>query len=106
MLNDEEGASTLGRLEYPDLDLKGGLGSKFPLFFLIKVLMDDPRGQANRFQTRDPYHLVRREAFLTVLTPPPRCTAMYYKAMESGIQFPVIPFVKECALERLQHINT
>lgn len=49
MSSDEEGTLTFNRLEYPDLDSKGGPGSKFPLPSLIKVLMDDLRGQAARF---------------------------------------------------------
>lgn len=53
--------------------------------------MDDPRGQAVRFQIKDPYHLVRPEAFHIVLTPPPGYTAAYYKAMEMGIQIPFTP---------------
>lgn len=65
----EEGvASTLGRLEYQDLDPRGGPRSKFPLHALIKALMDDLRGKTARFQIKDPYHLVRPKAFHTLLT--------------------------------------
>ena len=61
----------------------------------MKALLDDPRGQATRFQIRDPYMLVRPEAFHTVLTPPPGCTTVYYKSMEMGLRFPLTPFVKD-----------
>lgn len=89
--------STSGRLEYSDLDLKGGPGSQFPLPSLINGLMEDPRRQAARFKIRDSYnYLVRPEAFYTILTPPPACTtAVYYKAMDMGLRLPLTPFVKE-----------
>lgn len=95
MSGDEKETLTSGRQEYPDLDPEGSPGSKFPLPSLLKAFLDDPRGQAARFQIRDLYLLVRPEAFHTVLTPPPGCTAVYYKSMEMGLRFPLTPFVKE-----------
>ncbi|XP_057248241.1 uncharacterized protein LOC109136246 [Beta vulgaris subsp. vulgaris] len=94
-MSDSEEVSTSGRPEFPDPDPKGGPGSKFPLPSLMKAILDDPRGQAARFHIRDPYMLVRPEAFHTVLTPPPGCTAVYYKSMEMGLRFPLTPFVKD-----------
>ncbi|XP_048493404.2 uncharacterized protein LOC125493969 [Beta vulgaris subsp. vulgaris] len=92
----EEGeASTSGRLVYPEIDPKGGPGAKFPLPSLIKALVEDARGQAAKFQIKDPYLLVRPDASHTILTPPPGCTAFYYKAMEMGLRFPLTQFEKD-----------
>ncbi|XP_057252359.1 uncharacterized protein LOC130592194 [Beta vulgaris subsp. vulgaris] len=92
----EEGeASTSGRLAYPEIDPKGGPGAKFPLPSLIKALLEDARGQAAKFQIKDPYILVRPDASHTILSPPPGCTAFYYKAMELGLRFPLTPFEKD-----------
>lgn len=57
--------------------------------------MDDPRGQAARFQIRHLYHFVRPEAFHTILTPPPGFTAAYFKVMDMRLRFPLTPFVKD-----------
>ncbi|XP_057248353.1 uncharacterized protein LOC130590295 [Beta vulgaris subsp. vulgaris] len=92
----EEGeASTSGRLAYPEIDPKGGPGAKFPLPSLIKALLEDARGQAAKFQIKDPYLLVRPDASHTILSPPPGCTAFYYKAMEMGLRFPLTQFEKD-----------
>ena len=95
MPGDEGEASISDRFEYPDLDPKGGPGSKFPLPSLIKPIMDDPQGQAARFQIKDPYLLVRRDTCHTILSFPPGCTAFYYKPMEMGLRFPWTQFQKD-----------
>lgn len=95
MADDEGEASMSGRFEYPDLDPKGGPGTKFPLPSLIKAILEDPRGQTARFQIKDSYLLVQPDACHTILAPPPGCTSFYYKAMEMGLIFRLTHFEKE-----------
>ncbi|XP_048495845.2 uncharacterized protein LOC125495235 [Beta vulgaris subsp. vulgaris] len=57
--------------------------------------MEDARGQAAKFQIKDPYILVRPDASHTILSPPPGCMAFYYKAMELGLRFPLTQFEKD-----------
>ncbi|XP_019107198.3 uncharacterized protein LOC109136040 [Beta vulgaris subsp. vulgaris] len=91
----EEASVNVREALYPELDPKGGPGAKFPLPSLIKALLEDARGQAAKFQIKDPYILVRPDANHTILSPPPGCTAFYYKAMELGLRFPLTQFEKD-----------
>lgn len=91
----EKETSTFGQLKFPDLDLKRGPTTFFPLPSLMKAFKDDLQVSNAEFQIKDPYHLVRPDAFHTSLTPPPGCTIIYDKDLEMGIWFPLTPFVKE-----------
>lgn len=51
-MSSDEGETS--NLRYLDFDLKGGLGPCFPLPSFIKALINDPQGQAVKYQIRTP----------------------------------------------------